>query len=200
MRRIMFAILALLCLPYAAAKAEGDGAQWVRPSLWSSCEWWGNCARYRYRGWEEKWVRVRKVYRPNYYDREPRRYHTATRDYREATLHHYRHPADKYEDRDDRGPRCLSKIHEVLSTEHQSEDNAKESAKKLMMAKIQWELAGKYMGLNFAADTRWRCSASNAHDTMSGRLAETAAKLTGRDGQNVRCTLWARPCKAPREK
>jgi hypothetical protein len=118
---------------------------------------------------------------------------------------HYYGPGREYEltqdryDRDDRGL-CLSVTVDVLSTEHTQEDNAREAARKLWMAKTQWAHGGQYMALENASDVRWRCSASNAHDTVSGRIAEAAGALTGRGGQNVRCALWARPCKAAREK
>lgn len=88
---------------------------------------------------------------------------------------------------------------DVLSTEHQTEDNAREAARKLWMAKVQWSVGGQYMDLDEAAHIRWRCGPSNAHDTASGRIAEAAGVLTGKGGQNVRCALWARPCKVERK-
>jgi hypothetical protein len=56
------------------------------------------------------------------------------------------------------------------------------------------------MDLESADKVRWRCGPSNAHDTFSSRISEAAGKLVGRDGQNVRCALWATPCRGDREK
>jgi hypothetical protein len=105
------------------------------------------------------------------------------------------------DDRKDRvdESQCRSERVDVLSTEHQSEDAAREAARKLWMAKVQWTAGGQFMNLDEASEVRWRCGPSNAHDTVSGRLAEAAGTLTGKGGQNVRCALWARPCKGPRE-
>lgn len=112
-----------------------------------------------------------------------------------------------YERRDDddwrresrRTDQCQESDVDVLSTEHQSEDNAREAARKLWMAKVQWTLGGQYMDLDEAAHIRWRCGPSNAHDTVAGKLSEVAGALTGKGGQNVRCALWARPCRVERK-
>jgi len=93
---------------------------------------------------------------------------------------------------------CAATV-EALSTEHQDEINARNAATKLWMAQVQWKYGGAMMDMENAADVLWRCSASNAHDTISGKLAEGVAKLTGRDGQNVRCQVWARPCMGRKE-
>lgn len=97
------------------------------------------------------------------------------------------------------GSRRCEQVVEVLSTEHTDETKARNAATKLWMAKTQWLYGGSMMDLEFAHEVLWRCSASNAHDTFSGRLVEGIAKLEGKEGQNVRCQLWARPCNAPRE-
>ncbi len=112
-----------------------------------------------------------------------------------------------YERRDDddwrresrRTDQCQEADVDVLSTEHQTEDNAREAARKLWMAKVQWQLGGQYMDLDEAAHIRWRCGPSNAHDTVAGKLSEVAGALTGKGGQNVRCALWARPCRVERK-
>lgn len=118
-------------------------------------------------------------------------------DYRRHKLYRLKHPELDREDRDS-GALCLDKAIEVVSTEHTSEENAAEAARKLWMAKTQWLKGGQYMNLENANDVFWSCGPSNAHDTASGKLAEAASKLTGKDGQNVRCELWARPCKPAR--
>ena len=106
----------------------------------------------------------------------------------------------RYDD-DDRARRqeqCLDNPVDVLSTEHQSEENARESARKLWMAATQWRFGGQYMNLDEAAHVRWQCGPSNAMDTIAGKISEAAGVLTGRGGQNVRCALWAVPCRTER--
>lgn len=132
------------------------------------------------------------------------RYRKAYRVYRrhrEATrVYAYERRRDDDDDRrQDRRGLCLHTTVDVVSTEHTSEENAREAARKLMMAKVQWAYGGQYMNIDEAADVKWRCGPSNAHDTFSSRLSEAAGKLTGREGQNVRCALWIRPCRAERE-
>lgn len=132
------------------------------------------------------------VYRRVYVCRPERRYYAAPREYR----------IERERDYDDgrRGSLCLPDTVEVVSTEHQGEENARESARKLAMAKIQWLYGSQYMNIDEGADVRWRCGPSNAHDTFSGKIAEGVGALTGRGGQNVRCELWVRPCRVEREK
>jgi len=98
-----------------------------------------------------------------------------------------------------RNDQCLQNDVDVLSTEHQTEDNAREAARKLWMAKVQWVLGGQYMDLDEAAHVRWRCGPSNAHDTFGGKISEGVGILTGKGGQNVRCAVWARPCRVERK-
>lgn len=168
------------------AKAEGDTDRgWFlqRYRYCGALAFDGSCAHYRY-----GYRRVR-----NHVYHLPEQHPTRVFSYEKRRL-------DDDRDRDDPRRQCLNATLDVLSTEHSTEDNAREAARKLMMAKIQWTAGGQYMDLSNAADIRWRCSASNAHDTVSGRLSEATAKLTGREGQNVRCALWVKPCKAPKEK
>lgn len=122
---------------------------------------------------------------------EPRYYSAPRRDYDDDP---------RWRDRGSRNDLCLQKEVDVLSTEHQSEDNAREAARKLWMSKTQWEHGSQWMDLDEAAHIRWRCGPSNAHDTAAGRLSEAAGVLTGKGGQNVRCALWARPCRVERSK
>ena len=133
------------------------------------CNGWGHCYQRNER---------QRVYAPRVYGYERRQ--------------------DDRWNRPDRQDQCLPAEVDVLSTEHQSEDNAREAARKLWMAKVQWSLGGQYMDLDEAAHIRWRCGPSNAHDTASGRLSEAAGALTGKGGQNVRCALWAYPCRVER--
>lgn len=122
-------------------------------------------------------------------DDEVRYYAPAHRDWDE----------ERWRERGGRYDLCLSTEVDVLSTEHQTEDNAREAARKLWMAKTQWTHGGQYMDLDEAAHIRWRCGPSNAHDTAAGRISEAAGVLTGKGGQNVRCALWARPCRVERK-
>ncbi len=124
--------------------------------------------------------------------------------HRNVRVYSYARRADDWDENRwrERGGRydlCRPEEVDVLSTEHQSEDNAREAARKLWMAKVQWTIGGQYMDLDEAAHIRWRCGPSNAHDTASGRLAEAAGALTGKGGQNMRCALWARPCRVERK-
>lgn len=153
------------------AVAQED-SRWVRPVLGHKevCDLFG-C----------RWVKVYGA--PRYTPRVYSWYGA-----REITLQHNRND----------GRRC-EQVVEVLSTEHQEEANARNSAIKLWMASVQWRYGGALMDLENAVDIQWRCSASNAHDTISGRLAEGVGKLVGKEGQNVRCQLWARPCSGARE-
>lgn len=119
---------------------------------------------------------------------------------REATrVYSYERRDDDERERVSRSDQCLATEIDVLSTEHQAEEPAREAARKLWMAKVQWQLGGQYMDLDEAAHVRWRCGPSNAHDTAAGRLSEAAGVLTGKGGQNVRCALWARPCRVERK-
>ncbi len=109
-----------------------------------------------------------------------------------------REEADPWREQGRRRDQCREDEIDVLSTEHQTEENAREAARKLWSAKTQWKIGGQWMDLDNAAAVRWRCGPSNAHDTVSGKLAETVGTLTGKGGQNVRCALWARPCSTER--
>jgi hypothetical protein len=163
------------------ARAEGDDSRWVyrtvRQQYVAYDHWTGHYVhRYRY---VRQRIRNHAYYLP---EREPTRVYGYTR-----------------RDSGDEREICRSQSVDVLSTEHQSEESAREAARKLWMAKVQWEVGGAHMNLDEAAGVRWRCGPSNAHDTMSGRLAEAAGTLTGKGGQNMRCALSARPCKGARE-
>jgi hypothetical protein len=164
------------------ARAEGDDSRWVYRTVrqqYVVYDHWTGHYVYRYRYVRQR-IRNHAYYLP---EREPTRvYGYARRD-----------------DRGDERELCRSQSVDVLSTEHQSEESAREAARKLWMAKVQWEVGGAHMNLDEAAGVRWRCGPSNAHDTMSGRLAEAAGTLTGKGGQNMRCALSARPCKGARE-
>jgi hypothetical protein len=166
------------------ARAEGDDSRWIYRTIrqqYVAYDHWTGHYVHRYRYVRQR-IRNHAYYLP---EREPTRvYGYARRD----------------DDPDER-MQCLQKSRrvDVLSTEHQTEESAREAAKKLWMAKTQWEIGGQYMNLDEASEVRWRCGPSNAHDTVSGRLAEAAGTLTGKGGQNVRCALSATPCKGPRE-
>lgn len=119
---------------------------------------------------------------------------------------YYREPEDMapaWAGMEDRRGKCLTDRRgepvnvEVVSTEHNSEDAARESAKKLWMVQTAWKYGGQYIDLDNAANVREKCGPSNPMDTITGRLIEGAQKLTGNDGQNMRCEISARPCSPP---
>lgn len=170
MRKLTLMLVALSAIAPAAAQ-ESDH-RWVRRAVGvrEVCDWTA-C-------WKERVFRAVRVpdYGPRVYGWTP------------PPVNNWR----------GEGRRCEPTV-EVLSTEHTDESNARNAATKLWMAQVQWKFGGVYMDLENAVEVLWRCSASNAHDTISGRLAEGAAKLVGREGQNMRCQLWARPCSGPRE-
>ena len=158
----------------ATAKADDCAERGMRMQAYRYCDVFGYCSlRYRC-------LRYRRA---------------------ESRVYSYerREETDQWRERGSRADQCLPQDVDVLSTEHQTEDNAREAARKLWMAKTQWSHGGQYMDLDEAAHIRWRCGPSNAHDTASGKLAEAAGVLTGKGGQNVRCALWARPCRVERK-
>jgi hypothetical protein len=100
----------------------------------------------------------------------------------------------------DSSPRCLEDhgmpiYVDVTSTEHTNTENSMEAANKMWAAKVQWHHGSKWMDLKNANDRQEGCSQSNAMDTMSGRISETANKLIGQEGQNQRCVIVAQPCR-----
>ena len=104
------------------------------------------------------------------------------------------------DDDGNRRPVCLDKFFEIVSTEHTSKAIALEAAKKLLMAEIQWKEGAQYLDLTLAQDYREHCGPSNPMDTMSTRINEAVNQVIGREGQNVRCVIRARPCRARLEK
>lgn len=175
MIRILLILVAMAAMALPAEAQPEPTISWhsIRARKWV-CREWGGC------DWEYRWRRVRV---------EPRYYAAPRRDWDE----------DRWRERGGRYDLCLPGEVDVLSTEHQTEDNAREAARKLWMAKTQWTHGGQYMDLDEAAHIRWRCGPSNAHDTAAGKLSEAAGVLTGKGGQNVRCALWARPCRVERK-
>ena len=161
------------------AKAGGDqDTRWATRRFCAYYAWDGSCGQWRYRRFRNHVYHLPEQHPSRVYAYERRD-----------------------DDRVDRHrPQCVGRDVDVVSTEHTTEDHARDSATKLWMARTQWEWGSQYMALDNATHVRWRCSASNAHDTVTGRLAEGAAKLIGRDGQNSRCYLSARPCRAALDK
>lgn len=182
-------------LPAREARAQ-DHSGWISNTLRQQCIA-ERCWRYKH--WQPRAYRsVRRVHRvygpPQVVYRGPR--HDHYDDDRDGRRGH----GWRDRDRDDKPARkCVGEIEEVVSTEHQTDVNAREAARKLWMARVQWRHGSQYMNLEEAEDVRWQCGPSSAMDTISGRLAEGTAKLLGREGQNMRCELWARPCRAGRE-
>jgi len=173
---LVWLILAGILLCSGKAKAEDDDPHYgfrVVSRLQCSDGWPSYCHRIYYR---------QRVYR--------------YRSYR-APVYGWRWRRDDY--RDERGS-CIGYDTQVVSTEHTTEEHARDAARKLWMASVNWRWGARYMDLDLATDIRWRCGPSSAMDNLTGRIAEAAGKLVGRDGQNVRCQLVARPCEAPLER
>ncbi len=130
----------------------------------------------------------------------PRHHHHVTHHRRSVVEvnRYYREPEDLPPAWDERDHgRCLPTKVEIVSTEHNTEDAARESAKKLWMVQTAWRFGGQFIDLENAVEVREKCGPSNPMDTITGRLIEGVQKLSGSEGQNVRCEIVARPCTAP---
>jgi len=186
-----------------ACSQEPD-IRWAKEGMGYVCSWSGECYK-RYptnRQFHER-RHTHTQYGSRYRPRESEYYPPA--EYYTVRPRGYDYHADVREDYDERfddrrgyrdEERCRPPVR-VLSTEHSEEGSAKDAATKIWMAETQDQHGTRYMDLMYANDIRWRCGASNAHDTFSGRWSEGIAKAQGKDGQNVRCRLWATPCLAP---
>lgn len=204
---LLWCVLAGLLWYFAApVKAEERSIRWAQEGMGYVCSWSGECWK-RYPAYrqthERRHTHTHTQYGSRYRPRELERYPPA--EYYTVRPRGYDYHADVREDYDDRfddrrGHRdeeqCRPPVR-VLSTEHSEEGSAKDAATKIWMAETQDRHGTRYMDLMNAHDIRWRCGASNAHDTFSGRWSEGIAKAQGKDGQNVRCRLWATPCLAP---
>jgi hypothetical protein len=102
---------------------------------------------------------------------------------------------------------CLPRTVNVMSDQHKGEDRSRNDAIRKWEAKVQWSGGGgEFMNFENAEDKEWRCGPSDPHDSITGRLSQAVGKatatITGNDteGRNVRCELWAKPCRAPRQR
>lgn len=205
---IIFAIVGALLWAFSApASAQEQDIRWAQRQMGYFCSWSGECYK-PYRQYQQiqhhrRYVPHQRRYTPSDRDywvpveREPRAEYQAPRRYEELDRDRWHSRYGEPRQFGERGDQCRDVI-DVLSTEHTSDEHAKDAARKLWMAKTQWLHGGQYMDLQNADDVLWRCSASNAHDTFSSRMSESIGKAVGRDGQNSRCALWARPCRAAR--
>jgi hypothetical protein len=201
MRGVIIILVLPVLLVASPAKAQGDAdSHWVRRQLLSSCEFWGNCSQYfKHRHWREKYEYTHK----RYYQPAPRVY---AYERREQTIWD--------EDRSAERGHCLATSTTVLSDPHKSEDRSRDDAAKRWMAAIQWNAGGAYMNFAMAADKLWRCGPSDPQDTNLGRVSRIGGKIKAgikqftsgtqvsdaeAEGYNIRCQLWARPCRAARE-
>lgn len=183
--------------------AQDQDNRWVRPALRETervkCEWTGNCERYyRYERWRERRAHWQR-YRQERYERDPR----LPKDVDYISIR----------DRERQGFVCKRKPIDVLSTEHQSEEDAFDAGVKMWMAKTNWVDGGQYMELASAAAAFKRCGPSNPHDNFSGKVSEgaqrvvkfipgTAANRARKAGEapgNKRCYITAIPCTPPLE-
>lgn len=206
---ILFAVVGSMFWAFTApACSEEQSIRWAKEGMGYICSWSGECWKGypAYRQPHERrhmHTHSHTQYGSRYRPRESERYPPA--EYYTVRPRGYDYHADVREDHDERfddrrGHRdegqCRLPVR-VLSTEHSEEGSAKDAATKIWMAETQDQHGTRYMDLMNAHDIRWRCGASNAHDTFSGRWSEGIAKAQGKDGQNVRCRLWATPCLAP---
>ena len=144
-------------------------------------------------GWEHPWSLS-----PSY--ARPRKHRSKYRN--KPNVNYYAAPkwVEEIEDDGNKRPICLRSYVKIVSTEHTNKANAMEAAKKMWAAAAQWEEGSQYMSLDLAEDYREHCGPSNAMDTMSGRISEATNKLIGQEGQNLRCVIRARPCRAVMQK
>lgn len=193
------------------ACSQEQDIRWAKEGMGYVCSWSGECykryqpyrqARERRHTHTHSHTQYGSRYRPyeseryppaEYYTVRPRGYDYHDDRRGDAEDEHERHG----ERCGDHRHQCLPVSVKVLSTEHTEEGHAKDAATKLWMAEVQDAHGSRFMDLQNACNIRWRCGASNAHDTFSGRWSEAIAKAQGKDGQNVRCRLWATPCLAP---
>lgn len=176
---IIIAMIALLVITFTPAKAESDDNRWVRRSVWSSCDWWGNCTRHRYRKWEHTRRYVRERYRP--------------------AVRYYAPPRDDWERREpsqERGVSCKGEMVRVVGGAHLTEKGAINDAIRAWQSTIRYDYGERYMSLENARDYRWRCDRASTNESTVGRAAES---LTGGDGFQRRCVIIARPCRKPTE-
>ena len=170
LRWLAVVLVLIVCGPHVAMAEGGDSRAYVRKSLWSSCEFWGTCYRYRYHSYDERWQRVRVIYR-----------HAPVRHYREATLH-YRTPDRRY-DRDE-GPRCRES-YRTVGNQHVAVQGAKAEADKAWIQAIRFHLGEKFMDIQNAKRISYTCSRSSVGETLGQTFS--------------RCEIQATPCKAERE-
>jgi hypothetical protein len=159
-------LVALIALAMTVPTAPASAASY------RTCDWTGHC------------YRVQRA-----------RTHKPRRKYRRIPERDWTEWEDDMDSDRDRSPECLPNFVDVTSTEHTNEENGKEAATKMWMAKVQWHHGSKYMDLDNASNKQDGCSKSNAMDTMSGRISEATNKLIGQEGQNIRCVIIARPCR-----
>lgn len=154
------------------------------------CEYGNGCYRYRYDRWTHDWYRVHRLY-----------YHPRVV-YREE---------ERRRDREDYGHCRSGDVVDALSDQHKSEDKARADAVQKWSAKVQWSHGGgEFMDFDLAADISWRCGPSDPGDTITGRFSRFTAKVTAElpgashdrdpEGRNVRCQVWAIPCKGERDR
>lgn len=180
-------ILAMSALVIMAPAHAQDDSKWIRQSLRSqakvNCEWFGNCAQhYRY----ERWRRNHSQYRWHaYYSDVERR----------ERLHS--------------GYLCTGRMISVVSTAHQTVEQAFEAGVQLWQARTQWEVGGQYMHPGFAARFRFRCSLTDPGDAMRDKLGNALdqagrympftknwnARNSGEPVGLKRCYIEAEPCR-----
>jgi hypothetical protein len=205
-RSTLAAIIVLAGTAATCAQDQVDRRQ-LRAQFRSSCEFWGTCYMQRYDRWRQKQAELRQSWRehrdrdrwtwtfdPRY---ERNSVHRAQKDWEQRIST----PAYKL------FGQCHTRIIEVLSGQHKSEEVAMRDAWTMWVANIQFERGALYQEPNNSVQ-RWSvCAPTDIGDTVTGvvsrfggkvygavRAAATGKQDTRDDGRNIRCRLWARAC------
>ena len=166
----MKAIALIIGLLIASTSAIAqDDTRWVRRSVWSSCEWWSTCYRYRYDAWEARQRQVRVIYR-----QAPRRY--------DPPVYAYRR--EREDDDRGRGRHCRES-YRTVGNQHVAVQGAKAEADKAWIQAIRFHHGEKYMDMANAKGVSYTCSRSSVGETLGQTFS--------------RCEIEARPCRAERE-
>jgi hypothetical protein len=94
------------------------------------------------------------------------------------------------------GSQCVDQRVDVISTPHQTIDDAKSAAQTQWRAKAQFLAGGIYMDPKWSEDQKWLCSITDPRDSASSKVSETTGRLLGNSGELYRCYFSARPCRS----
>lgn len=153
-------------------------------------------------------IPIRRYYaqpRPHYHHHHHQRHVEERRD---ARPHGYKPSGHEHYRTEHQGPGalCLEKDVTVVSDLHKGEPRSRADAIKKWQAMVQWSGGGgEFMNFANARDPDWRCDIADAHDSYLGKVSQAVGRATAAvtgnddDGQSIRCQVWAKPCRAPRQ-